>query len=63
MRALATWSIRHRRQVAAFWLLALVIATLAVRSAGGVLQQLQPAGCAVHRGHQPADGGLAQSGG
>ena len=34
MRALATWSVRHRWQVTAFWLLALVIATLAARSAG-----------------------------
>jgi len=34
MRALATWSVRHRRQVIAFWLLALIIATLAARSAG-----------------------------
>lgn len=34
MRALATWSVRHRRHVIALWLLALVIATVAARFAG-----------------------------
>jgi RND superfamily putative drug exporter len=34
MRALAIWSVRHRRRVVVFWLLALVVATLAARAAG-----------------------------
>jgi hypothetical protein len=34
MRTLAIWSVRHRRRVVVFWLLALVAATLAARVAG-----------------------------